>query len=53
MDTVKHKTTAGDSQKTIFFTVLDYFLFPVLLFLVHASVSMQILHGWAVFNVSH
>lgn len=37
---VKQKTTAGDSQKTIFFTVFDYFLFPVLLFSVHASVSM-------------
>lgn len=50
-----HKTTAGDSQKTmatIFFTVLDYFLFPVIFFLVHAPVSMGILDGCAVFNVS-
>lgn len=50
------KTTAGDSQKTmatIFFTVLDYFLFPVIFFLVHAPVSMGILDGCAVFNVSH
>lgn len=54
MNSVEPKTGAGDSQKTIFFSLsLTLFCFLFSCFLVHASVSMGFLGGCVVYNVSH
>lgn len=57
MNTANHKNhcwrLTEDDDHLFHCSLVDYFLFPVILFLVHAPVSMWVLDGCAVFNVSH